>query len=507
MTSLYEEIQIAIHGIWSRRWIALAVAWGVALVGWFALSLVPNSYEARARVFIEPQAILQAQPGANPLADQQAIDQVRQTLASADNLALVVKSTDLAQTAKSDAEVGARIAMLQKAVTIVSQQDKLFEISAKLSDRALSDGANARIAAQVVDRLIGLLGSDGGNSNGADTATTLKILDSQIAARAKDLAKAEQARVDFQQRHPGLMPGAGSLAQQMDAARAELGQIDQQMVAADGALAGINGQLAGTPPTLDQVGGGGGQTSPLAQAMGELASARARGWTDDHPDVMALKRQIGAIRSMGGGSGGGVTRTPNPAYVQLRSLQAERAATASALRTRRAQVEANLNAMAAKQVQEPGLAAEQDRLDRDYKAIKDQYDQLISTREDARLRGAVRSEAGAFRVKVIDPPAVPTAPASPNRPLLLVAILIAAMGVGVGTAFALGQIQTTYATAPRLERGTGLAVIGAITEALGTDAVAERRRRMRQFAGAAAGLVILCAGLALLDLLQQGMSA
>lgn len=511
MTSITEEIQIAIHGIWSRRWLALAVAWGVALLGWLVVSLIPNSYESRARVYIEAQSILQPQPGSSPLDAQQDLEQVRQTLTSVDNLVEVVKGTDLAKTVHSDADVGSRVGMLKRNITVVSQQDNLFEIAAKSADRSLSDRQNAVIAQQVVAKLIDIIVQENYAGGKAATSQALKILDSQIAGRARDLAAAEKRRVDFQQRNIGMLPGTGSIGQRMDAIRSEMTQLDSQLVQAQSALAGINGQMGTTPPTIDAISGaaGGQGASPLSQAMGELAAARARGWTDSHPDVVALQRQISALRAMdsGNGSSAGMTRTPNPAYMQLRSLQAERAGAVNAIQARKADLAGQIAGMTAKQVEEPGIAAEQDRLDRDYDAIKAQYDKLAQEREDARLRGDVQSEAGTFKVRVIDPPGTSSAPTSPNRPLLLVGVMIAAIGLGIGAAFALSQIRTTYATAGRLEKATGLPVMGAITETLGAPAVALRAKRLRLFVGAGGGLVAMCIALVMLEFIQRGLAA
>src|SRR3546814_10837408 len=60
--------------------------------------------------------------------------------------------------------------------------------------------------------------------------------------------------------------------------------------------------------------------------MGQLADARARGFTDSHPDVIALANQlkiaqVAAAREPAGATGG----TPNPLYMSLQSMQAEKA--------------------------------------------------------------------------------------------------------------------------------------------------------------------------------------
>jgi polysaccharide chain length determinant protein (PEP-CTERM system associated) len=400
--------------------------------------------------------------------------------------------------------------MLKNNITIISQQNNLFEISAKSADRSLSDRENAIVSQQIVRKLLDVLAQENFSSGKAVTSQTLKVLDGQIQARAKDLQVAEKRRVDFEQRNIGLLPGTGSIGTRIDQARNEMSQVDTQIVAVQSELAGINGQLGTTPATIDSVGGGTGQgVSPLGQAMGELAQARARGWTDNHPDVVALKRQIASLRSMssGGSNASATTRTPNPAYVQLRSLQAEKTAGISALQSRRASLSAQMGGMTAKQVEEPGIAAEQARLSRDYDTIKTQYDKLSADREEARLRGDVQSEAGTFRVRLIDPPGVPSAPASPNRPLLLIGVLLAAIGAGVGLAFVLGQLRSTYATAGRLERSTGIPVMGAITETLGAAAIAKRRRGLGIFAGASAGLFVMCLMLVVLEFVQRGMAA
>ena len=53
MNSLQDEVLTAIHSVWNRRWLALAVAWGVCLVGWLIVALIPNSYESKARIFVQ----------------------------------------------------------------------------------------------------------------------------------------------------------------------------------------------------------------------------------------------------------------------------------------------------------------------------------------------------------------------------------------------------------------------------------------------------------------------
>ena len=126
-------------------------------------------------------------------------------------------------------------------------------------------------------------------------------------------------------------------------------------------------------------------------------------------------------------------------------------------------------------------------------------------REDVRLRGQVQTQTDAIKFSVIDPPSAPRAPAAPNRPLLLTLVLLAAIGGGIAAAFALGHLKTTYPTASRLERASGLPVIGTISEVIRTGDHSFRKKRMRQFAGGAAALIGVWALLMMVEFVQRSM--
>ena len=53
MGGVVDELKTALHAVWMRRWIALAVAWGICLAGWLVVSQLPNRFESRARIFVQ----------------------------------------------------------------------------------------------------------------------------------------------------------------------------------------------------------------------------------------------------------------------------------------------------------------------------------------------------------------------------------------------------------------------------------------------------------------------
>lgn len=511
MNGLFDQVRLVLHGIWRRRWLALGVAWGLALAGWLAVSLVPNSYESRARVFVDMQSLLPSKVGITGAEQQQGVDRVRSTLLSSENLQQVVRGTDLATQVRSDADLAAAITTLRNAITIRAGIDNVVEITARLSVGGLSDRQNAGLARATVGKLIDLFVEGNLNGDRDESSQTMRFLDAELARRGADLQDAEAKRAAFEQKYLGMLPGSGSIGQRLEQSRSELDQVNTDLMAAQGSLGALNGQMGSTPATIAGAGGGtvGGARGRIAALEGQIADGQARGWTDQHPDMMAARAQIARLRGQAAsepasGGGGG---TANPMYVTLRSMQAEKQATVAALVGRRAQLQSDMGAFAAKQAQEPDVAAEQARLSRDYDVMKAQYDKLLQDREDIRLRTDVNSKTDAIRFRVIDPPSLPRLPAAPNRPMLLIAVLIAAAGAGIGAAFALGQVRATYATTDRLAAATGLPVLGGISEVVTPPLAAERRQRLVWFAGGTGGLPACCLLLLVIEFVQRGLVA
>lgn len=504
MGSLYDELRGALHAIWQRRWVALAVAWGICLAGWLVVSQMPNNYELRARIFVQLRQIIPTD-GTTALNQQKDLDRVRQTLTAAVNLEKVVRGTDLARTVATDRDVADRVAGLQKAIKLTAQQDNLFEISVT--------APSGKLARQITQKLIDIFVEANLSDNRDQSSQSLDFMDQQLDARQKQLADAEAKKADFQNRYLGSLPGTGSIDDRVSAARTQLAQIQSDLAAAQSSLNVVNAQMASTPANVAGAGGGavtGPARARLAAIQGQLADARAKGYTDSHPDVIALKNQLAAAQSaaarepvVSGASAG----ASNPVYIGLQSMRADKQATVAALIQRKAQIEGDLNLLQAKMAEAPGVAAEQGEIERQYQVLKGQYDTLLAQREQMKIASQAQNVADADKFNVVDPPTQPRAPSSPNRPLLLTGVLIAGLGAGLAAAFALGKLTTTFPTAAKLEKASGMPVIGAIGEVVTAAQTAMRRRKLVLFAGGLAALCFAYVGLIGVEFLQRGMGA
>jgi polysaccharide chain length determinant protein (PEP-CTERM system associated) len=511
MDGLVEQLRIALHQIWRRRWLAMGVAWGLCLVGWLAVALIPNSYESRAKLLVQLQSILPAQIGINPADRAGEMLRVRQSLTSTENLQRVVRATELNSRVQNDRDMAREVEALRQSIEITATQDNIFEIKATASVAGFSNSQNARTATAIVQGLLDLFVDGNLAGDRTETGQSLTFLDEELRRREAALREAEQRRVEFEQRYMGQLPGDGTIAQRMSAARMEIANLDREVAASQATITGLRAQLGSTPQNLPGLaGGGGGNASQrLSQLEVELGQLQGRGLTDRHPDIVSTRAQIARLRPQaaaerGGGGGAAIT---NPSYISLRSMLAEREAQMGAATARRAQLQSDLAQITSQSFSQPGAAAEQTRLIRDYDVMKAQYDRLLETREQVRLRSDVQTRTASVSARVIDPPSRPTIPAAPNRPLLLSLILVVALGAGVAAAFVRGQLQTTFPTQRRLAAATGLPVFGTISELVTVADRAVRRRKLRLLAASFAGLGGVFALLMVIEFWQRSQVA
>ena len=417
MNDLFEELRAAFYSVWHRRWLALAVAWGVCILGWLAVAMIPNSYESKARIYVDLEDVLSEQIGIAG-DGRQEIQRVRQTLASSINLEKVIRATRLGEGVTERSQMDAAIADLTKQVSIRSEQENLFELSATIGESSLSDAENAALAHDVVQKLIDIFREENIAGNRSEVAGTIVFLDQQLDERKRELEAAEERRLAFEAQYPELIGGSSTLSTKIQQSRTELRGVEADLAAAQSALAAINGQIAGTPRTIVTAGDGGGPRGSLMQAQSQLAQLRGRGLTDEHPDIVSTQKQIEILRRQVAEEGpNSTTGQPNPAYTSLISIRAERQANVEAMQSRRAALQSDIAALMASQATEPEVAAEANRISRDYNVLKDKYDELLKDREEIRLRGQVENERSSFKFDLIDPPVVPRKPAAPNRPL------------------------------------------------------------------------------------------
>lgn len=498
MQEALSQILSYVWGVWRFRWLALAVAWVVALGGWAYVWQMPESYVATARVYVDTNSVLR--PLLRGLAITPNIDQrismLSRTLLSRPNLEKLSRMTDLDLTATTESQKAALIERLRSSISLSGSRANasLYEIAVRDRDRD--------VARRVTQSLITVFIESSLNEKREDSTGAQVFLDEQIAEYEVRLIEAESRLARFKQQNVDVVPGAsGDYYSRLEAARSNLATARLELDELQNRRSELQRQLDGEEPVF--LGGGSGDSmanSPLDQRIQTLNVRRdellAR-YTDQHPQVrqisglidelQAKKQEEMAAMSPGTGSSFG-NLNASPVYQGMRAMLAETEARVAELRVRVEEYQRRVDDLNGKVVQIPEVEAQLQQLNRDYQVVSRQHQELLQRRESARLGQDVESNASDVTFRVIDPPYVPLVPNEPNKLMLNVGVAVVALGAGVALALLLALLKPLIADARMLANTTGLPLLGTVTL---NSKVHERRSENWRLAGFAACTLLL----------------
>lgn len=501
MNEIVEQIRRAARDVWLHRWVGLIAAWLIVIVGAIAVYLMPDQYEASARVYVDTQSVLKPLMSGltvEPNLDQQ-VAMMSRTLISRPNIEKVVGMSDLNLIAKTADQTETQIDYLTRAIEMRSSGGiNLYTIAFRNS--------NPDSARKVVQALLTLFVESNLGNKRKDSDTAKRFIEDQIKSYEQKLTLAENALKEFKIRNIGMMPGSGrDYFTQMGEAGTQLAQARLQLREAENARNALRAQIAGEEPIL--LGGSDNQgavpeiDSRIASLKQKLDEMRLH-FTDAYPDIIATKRIINDLeqqkkQELKARGPAGPARSPisgNPVYQQLQVQAAQTEAEVASLQTRVAAYEERYNQLKASANAVPKVEAAFQQLNRDYEINKTNYEKLIGRRESAQMSSDMDASAGMVEFRVIDPPRVSPKPVAPNRILLVSMVFLGALAGGIGFAFLMGQIRPTFSDRKVLREISGLPILGTVTM-IWTDAqIRQRRRKLTAFILGTLGLFSLYGG-------------
>jgi polysaccharide chain length determinant protein (PEP-CTERM system associated) len=492
--------------IWRRRWYAVGVAWAICLVGWVIVSRMPDIYESNARVYMNADEALT--PLLRGLAVESDVDarleRMQRTLLSGTNMKKLIRMTDLDARVKDNADREAMVARLQKAIVIKLQTRNLFTVTYSDTD--------PQLAQSVVSNVLSLFMESSAGDSRTDIDSAQRFLQTEIDRLETQLREAERKKSEFQTRYYDLLPNAETGGSRLEAARADVQKITEDLNDSIAERDSLQKQLDAQQqydtvdkPSAAPTGNEGLSTAPqtrLAQLKTQLETAKST-LTDQHPVVIALKHQIAAVQAeiakmkVEKKAGPTAQNIANPVYIEMAHQLSEKETKIASLRRRLVSAEEDRDKIEDEARRAPSVGAEYLNLDRDYEVVKKNYTELLARRESAQIAENADKKGDKIDIKTIDTPEVPSLPSSPNRPLFLSMVLVAGLGAGLGVAFVLSQIDSSYSTTTALQ-ALGLPILGSISVINSFD----RRPRHwflsgKVFAAACMMLVVIYGGLLL----------
>ena len=476
MAEIVSQILTYALATWRRRGIVVFVAWIMAAAGWTVVALMPDNYRSSAIVHVDTASILQPLlRGLTVDLDLQAeVELMQRTLLSRPNIETVLRDTDLDLSANTVAESEALIQNLTQRISVRRQGTDLFNIGFEDKDPQLARDVVQSLLTIFVERNLG-------QSRG-DMEAARRFIEDQITVYEQKLTESERRIADFRLENLTALQGLQTPTRSLEAATIRMEELQAQLREAQVRRTTLQRELDNIPQFLPSESGFAlGPPSDSAVQIMEvqvlLDNLKTR-YTDRHPDVVLAQRRLDALIEQQekeleasaealAGSGDDVSGIPagpsNPVYEQLKVQLVDQETIIATLRDSVANAQKALEESRAMAALGPELEAELARLNRDYEILLTSYNQLLASRETEQISRARNSQAEAIRFRVIEPPAVPSIPSGPNRPLFLVLVLIVAVGSGVGSAVLLALSSETFSSVAELKAVLGVPVLGTVS--------------------------------------------
>src|SRR4051794_7991258 len=332
---LYEQALVYARQFWRYKWLSIAVAWLVCVIGWPVVSLIPPKYESSARVYVNADQYLTPllRGLATDVDPHRQIEYLQRTLLSRPNLEQVIhlSNLDLSSSGKlGEKEREEELLQLAKAIELTAQGPNLVKITYQNS--------NPTIAKDVVQGLLTVFAENTTSGNRREMENAKRFLDQQIEIYAVQIRAAEQRRAEFREKYVQLLPGLDGASSNLESGRAMLAKLKLDLEDVRARRDSIKAELETTPKmitvdsTAPQVIIADKQQQPTS-VRGRLAAARAKydemsnRFTPAHPDMIALQRMIASLegemkKEPSGGSadpeGDRKAQIANPVYDKIK---------------------------------------------------------------------------------------------------------------------------------------------------------------------------------------------
>ncbi len=493
-----------LRGMWRYRWHLVIIAWAIAIPGWFAVYKMPDVYEASAKVSVDTNSLLPALTAGLTASENlnDEVDLVSKAMLTRPNLAEVARQTDLDLRAETPQQLENLITGLQERVEIKGGRDRIFTISYK--------DKNKEKATEVVAALLNTFVESSLGAQGDDADMTSRAIKSEIDDHEQRLVKAEADLAEFKKRNLGFMPDDGAdyytrLQSALSNAAESERQIRQLRERRDEIARQLEGEepvFGFMPSTPAQAAAGCSKAANVGQLQSQLSALQVD-FTDRHPRIVMLKNTIAQLEEQcaqeRAAMGGAVpvvspetnSLDANPVYqnlrLQLSNTNVELAALSEEFDSRQrlvAQLRADVDKIAV-------VETELKKLNRDYGVVESRHQELLRRWETLQSKKRLDPVTETVQFNILEPPFAQAAPVEPNRPLLLVAVLILALGAGGAVAFGLNELKLVFFNRRTLARVVGVPVLGSVSMIMSPDDVADRHRRTIAWTGANLALLLL----------------
>ena len=496
-----------------RIWVLLVPVAVVSAATAVVARRIPDVYRSDATIVVVPQRIPEAYVKSTvTMRIEDRLQAIKAQILSRTQLEQTIKTFNLyAKERKSGALMEDIVRRMQTEVIITpARQGEVFTIG--------YTGQDAMLVTRVTEYLTTSFINQSLKDRSSLADGTSQFLDTQLAEAKRQLLEHEQKLQAYNQKHAGELPAQQTanltaianiqmnlqalvtqIADLHDRRRSIQKSLQDEQVMSD--LFGVDTSTTSTtvlaPPTT------GSATQRLNFEETKLATLLAQKYTEEHPEVRALRRSIEDLKKEVDAEAlrQPLSKTPTKAitpaqYAQQRrieNLKDDLADVTRQIADREAEV-ARLRGQSAsyqyKADMAPTRASELVELTRDYAALTGQYSSLLGKRNDSQIAANLEARQIGEQFRLLDPARLPEKPTLPNRPMINFMGMAAGLGLGLALVGLIEYRDSSFKTDTEVTTVLTLPVL-AVVPLMQSDEDRSRATRRRLFMGVGLGSTVL----------------
>ncbi|MYM58661.1 chain-length determining protein [Vibrio sp. OCN044] len=470
MNELKLRFIVILNAAWRQRYVIVLPILLMPFAGYFVGKMAPAKYISHTSMLIQETAKM------NPFLEDLAVSTMlkerltalRTLLKSRHILRSVAAERGLTNDSMSPKQVDRVIAQLASSLTVTQPGKDFLKIQLTASK---PDGMKELLESISEHFIEQMLAPE--RSSIKDSSEFLTL---HIEKRRQALDEAETALANFKNENASVTPEMQNQSlTRLASLKQSLAEKEAELAGVERSLGSLDQQLSRTNPVVGKI------EDQIIEIRSELSLLRAK-YTDSHSAVVGKQRELRRLESeraellsveqpnisseqlwdiASSNTLSDITKIQPLLVTQLHNLQVVRGKFESlseetkSLKKMISDLELQANKFG-------DNAREIFQLQRDVKVKRQLYDELIQRYEMAQLTGSLGIFEQNKRVKIIDLPYTPSAPANLPVIIFIAAGLFAGIGLGCGIATVIELFNTSVRSPNELEALTGSQVIAII---------------------------------------------
>jgi len=431
-----------------RMWWLVIPAVVVPVLTYLVSLKIPNRYTSQTTVLVEQQKVPDSFVKPIMTEDLNAqLATMQEQILSRTRLQPMIEQFGLFKADQGKVPMEELVDRMRKLITVTPLRASEGSRRGDMPGFSISFNAdNARLAQQVCAEITSMFVSENLRARAQNIHGTTDFLSSQLDEAKRKLDEQDSKLAQFKMKYTGQLPEQeqtnlsmlATLNSQLEATTQALARAQQDKTYSESLLgqqivAWRTSKTGNSPETLDR------QLSTLQSLLVTLQSK----YTEDHPDIIKLKREIAKLKkqmSENGAAGDSLSADPNkipglnePPQLQQLRLQIHQLESVVKERSAEQQrIRQQIGVYQSRVQLSPKVEEEYKLLTRDYTTAQKNYDDLLNKKTQSEMASNLELRQQGEQFRVMDPPNLPEKPTFPNRLLFTAVGFVGGLGLGVG---------------------------------------------------------------------------